>query len=63
MSHGLHREIHSLEARIVRDENELVRNKKQLEKLKAKLLLHNIKEAMRTKAIEAIEEREEKRDE
>jgi len=60
MSYGLHKEIHSLEARIVRDENELVRNKKQLEKLKGKLLLHNIKEAMRTKA---IEEGEEKKDE
>jgi uncharacterized coiled-coil protein SlyX len=46
----LHREIHALEARIVRDENELARVKKQLKKLQDKLTFNNMKETMRKEA-------------
>lgn len=49
----LNREIHSLEASLVRDKNEVVRKEKQLRKLKEKLLQINmIESAKLTKAEE-----------
>lgn len=42
----LNREIHSLEASLVRDKNEIGRKEKQLRKLKEKLLQANIKESI-----------------
>lgn len=43
----LNREIHSLEASLVRDKNEVERKEKQLRKLKEKLLQVNITESIR----------------